>query len=172
MSAKPPIKVSNWMQALSDFMVARPDARAYEAAAFFGVTEAWLSTVKNSDAFRRFHNERRDEHFSRISTDVGEKLQALAEVSLDELTERVEEQRQELSIQTLHDVGKMSLQALGFGGRGAAAVNVNVNQDNRSVVVHDAVALQNAREKLAETRDLNDREIVNGRLAEVKVAEG
>ena len=77
-----------------------------------------------------------------------------------------------MSIQTLHDVGKMSLQALGFGGRGAAAVNVNVNQDNRSVVVHDAVALQNAREKLAETRDLNDREIVNGRLAEVKVAEG
>ena len=95
-------KVSNWHEALSDYMIALPEARAHEAAAFFGVTEAWLSTVKNSDAFRQFHSARRKEHFDRISTNVGDKLQNLAEISLDELTERVEEQRDELSIQTLH----------------------------------------------------------------------
>ena len=162
------------MAALSDFMIAQPEARAYEAAEFFGVTESWLSTVKNSDAFRQFHNGRRDEHFDRISTGVGEKLTALTEVVLDEMTERVEESRAtiglELPLQQLHDVGKMALGALGFGSRGGSSVQVNVNQDNRSVVVLDTVALQRARGHLEKIRAGNDQAILQERLIEAEKA--
>ena len=152
------------MSALSDYMIARPEARAYEAAEFFNVTEAWLSTVKNSDAFIQFHRNRREAHFDRISTDVGDKLQGLAEITLDELTERVESQREGMSIQALHDVGKMAISALGFGSRGTV---VNVNNDNRSVMVQDTAALERSRERLALIRKQNDEELLRTRVDDV-----
>ena len=157
-------KVSNWMAALSDFMIAAPEARAYEAAAYFGVTEAWLSTVKNSDAFIQFHRARREAHFDRISEDVGDKLRSLAEISLDELTDRVESQRDSLSVQTLHDVGKMAISALGFGSRGG--VVINQHNDNRSVLVNDQSALARSRERLALVRKENDEQILQTRVLE------
>ena len=162
-----PIKVSNWMQALSDYMIANPESRAYEAARFFQVTEAWLSTVKNSDAFRQFHDKRRKEHFGQISTDVGEKLQALAEISLDEITVRVEEQRDEMSLEGLQKIGEMSLKALGFGG-GRGGITINNNEDNRSVIYADAAALKRAQGYLKDARERNDLEIIGERKQEVQ----
>ena len=160
-------KVSNWMQALSDWMILNPQARAYDAAEFFGVTEAWLSTVKNSDAFKQFHQMRRDQHFDRISEDVGGKLQNLAEISLDELTERVEEERDQMSIQTLHDLSKMAVGALGFGNRGGGVV-INQHNDNRSVLVNDQNALAESRERLAAIRKENDKALLESRVTEVE----
>ena len=157
------------MQALSDFMIAHPQARAYEAAKFFNVTEAWLSTVKNSDAFVQFHNTRREDHFERISEGVGDKLQTLAEISLDEMTERLEQEREQLSLDALQNVGKMAIGALGFGGRNA--VNVQVNQDNRSVIVNDSAALARSRERLKQIRAQNDKAILSERIVEVEEAE-
>ena len=171
-------KVSNWMQALSDFMVAHPQARAYEAAEFFGVTEAWLSTVKNSDAFQYFHSERRNIHFDRISNTVGEKLQTLAEISLDEMTERLEEQRDELPISVLQDVGKMAIGALGFGsktnGNGMAVqVNVNGNGVNaNNILINNQSALERSREKLAQIRQTNDVYAKEQSLALEQLSEG
>ena len=163
-------KVNNWHQALSDFMIANPEAKAYEAAAFFGVSESWLSIVKNSDSFKDFHQKRRDQHFDRISTGVGEKLETLAELTLDEAIERVEESKAEgsqaLPMSALTDLSKMALNAMGFGGRGG--VQVNLNQDNRSVVVNDAAALKRARETMAEIRGENDRQIIEGRVSDLQ----
>lgn len=147
-----PRKVNNWHQALSDFMIQHPEMRAYDVALVFGVTEAWLSTVKNSDAFKQFHDARRKEHFDRISTTVVDKVQALAEISVDELTARVETEREDMSVQALHDVSKLALQALGFGGR---QPQVQIN-DNRQVVVGDTEALQRSREVLKSLRARND----------------
>ena len=164
-----PVKVNNWHQALSDLMFKCPEMRAYEVAEFFGVTEAWLSTVKNSDAFVQFHNQRREKHFSRVSAGVGEKLTALAEISLDEITERVEEERDSMTLSSLHDIGKLALGALGFGSRGPA-VNVNVsNNDNRSVIVNDAEAVRRGRNLLKQVREQNDESILETRIATTEV---
>ena len=74
----------------------------------------------------------------------------------------------------------MSLQALGFGGRGAGVIiNDNRNQDNRSLVLADAAALKRAQGLLRNAREQNDQEILIERaegMAEgvviEKVAEG
>ena len=160
----PPIKVSNWMQALSDFMIAFPEAKSRDAAAYFGRTESWVSTVKTSDAFKTFHGMRRELHFDRISEDVADKLNTLSEMTLDRAIDRVEEQGDTMPMSVLLDTGKMALNAMGFGGRGNG-VSVNINQnDNRSVVINDANALARSRERMKAERALNDQRIIEGRV--------
>ncbi|MDE0330998.1 MAG: hypothetical protein OXL41_03950 [Nitrospinae bacterium] len=149
-------RVSNWLMALSDFMIACPDASAKQAAQFFGKSEAWISQVKNSDAFRSLHSARREEHFDRISGSMREKLTTLAEVSIDELVDRIDTNRDKVTFGQLHDAGKLALNALGFGGSGTRNGGVNVNVDSRTVVVHDAEALERSRETLRQLRERND----------------
>ena len=167
MAVVQPKKVSNWMVALSDFMIANPEARAYEAAMFFNVGESWVSIVKNSDAFKNFHNARRDLHFDKISETVVDKVQGLTELALDELTDRVETDRGTMPVRELTEISKMALNSLGFGGKNS--VQVNVNQDNKSVTINDSLALQRSREKMDKLRTLNDTEILTERAAAVEV---
>ena len=165
-----PKKMNDWYKALSDFMIAQPQARAYEVAEFFQVSEAWLSQVKNSDAFKQYHQARRDDHFSRISAGVGEKLTAVAETSLDEIQDRLETQRDALPINTLHDISKMALGALGFGGRGGGNVHIHNNgADQRTVIVNDRSALERGRARLAANRQRNDQAIVEQRAEEAGI---
>ena len=161
-------KVSNWNQALSDFMIAQPQARAYEVAEFFGVSEAWLSVVKNSDAFKEFHNRRRETHFDRVSGDVSDKLTAIAEMTLDELSDRIESERETIPLNALQSMGKMALDAMGFGQKGS--VHVNMNNDNRTVVVNDAKALERSRQRLKQIREANDEVVVADRLKAVSTS--
>jgi len=155
-------KVSNWNEALSEYMIMYPEHRSWQAAQFFGVTEAWLSTVKNSDAFKDYHSRKRLEHAERISTSTVDKLEALSEICLDELTEKVEAQREVIPITTLLSIGKFSMEALGFGTKNN--VNLTLQQDNRSVVVNDVSALEKSREHLNKLRERNDEVILTQRL--------
>lgn len=165
-------KVSNWMEALSDFMIQHPQCSAHEAALFFDKTESWISIVKNSDQFREYHAQRRDAHASRISEDVVGKVGALTEISLDALTEKVEEGRETLPVSTLKDVAELGLKAMGFGGRGPSVlINQDNRQmnDNRQVHIADTEALHEAREIMKRVRDENDR-VLEGEAEEVHPA--
>ena len=162
-------KVSNWMEALSDYMIANPDASARDAAVFFDKSQSWVSITKNSDSFIAFHKARREQHFERVSTSVGEKLTALSETALDTIQEKLEINRDDLPMNQLIDLNKMALGAMGFGaGRGGHNVNVSVEVDNKkTIVVSDRAALDRARQVLAERRQENDKLLCEQRVGEM-----
>jgi hypothetical protein len=145
-----------WHEALLEFILANPRASGVEIALYFNVTEAWVSTVKNSDAFQELWAKRRGEHFSRVSSSIAEKVTALAEVTVDTLTDEIEKSKRkgELKIETLKETADMALKALGFGAKGVQsplASTINIQQNNFSV---DKETLARAREqkmKLAQT---------------------
>ena len=131
-----------WHEELLEFILANPRASGAEVAFYFGVTEAWVSTVKNTDAFRELWAQRRAEHFSRVSTGVAEKLTTLAEVTLDALTDKIEKDKRSGEVQytTLKEVSEMTLKSLGFGAKPAAQVNAPVVNVNNYVVDKDTLA--------------------------------
>ena len=150
-------------EAISDYLIANPEARGGDVAEFFKVSESWLSIIKNSDAFKQFHSAKRKEHFDNVSADVVAKLTATAEMSLDEINFRLEAgNREKLTLRDLGETAKIALGGLGFGrDRGGGSTTIN---DNRTLVVNDAVALAKARERQGQLRELNDR-VIEGELA-------
>ena len=153
MSASASIKkVRAWHEELLEFILANPRASGMEIALYFNVTEAWVSTVKNSDAFQELWAKRRGEHFSRVSSNISEKVTALAEVTVDALTDKIEQQKRkgELEIQTLTEVSNMALKALGFGAKREASTGVNVSVNTGPTYVVDKDTLAKAREAKAQ----------------------
>lgn len=150
-------KVRAWHEELLEFILANPRASGAEIALYFNVTEAWVSTVKNSDAFQELWAKRRGEHFSRVSSSISDKVVALAEVTVDALTDEIEKKKRknELEIQTLTEVSNMALKALGFGMKresvNSPGVNVNVNTGPTYVVDKDTLArARDAKTKMLE----------------------
>jgi hypothetical protein len=144
-----------WHEALLEFILLHPRASGQEIALYFNVTEAWVSTVKNSDAFQELWAKRRGEHFSRVSTNIAQKVTALAEITIDTLTDEIEKSKRkgDVKIETLKEVGDMALKALGFGNKGVQTPigTVNIHQNN---FVVDKDTLARAREqkmRLAQT---------------------
>lgn len=141
-------KVGVWHEDLLEFLIANPRASGAEVALYFNVSEAWLSTVKNSDAFQELWAKRRGEHFSRVSSSIVEKVTALAEVTVDALTDEVEKKKRnnDLEIQTLTEVSNMALKALGFGAKRENSTGVSVNVNTGPTYVVDKDTLARARE--------------------------
>lgn len=132
-------------------MLAHPRASLRETAFYFNVSISWLSIIKTSDAFKELWEKRRNEHFSNVSASVAERVTALAEVSVDALTEQLEKEINAgtANIDTLKEVSDMALKSLGFGGKGAqtnaVANNITNNIQNNNIIV-DKETLSRARE--------------------------
>ena len=134
-------KVSHWHEAISNFIIARPGSRNHELAAAFGMTESWMSTITNSDAFKQYHAERVQAHQGRLSKSVIEKVEDLAHLSVDVLEERIQSERDKIGLGLVRETADMALKACGYGGKHTPAVQVNLS-------VVDPSTLARAREKM------------------------
>lgn len=143
-------KVRPWHEELMDFMLAQPRAGLKEASDYFGVSMAWLSTVKNSDAFQVEWAKKRKEHSSAVSQTIVERVEALAEVCLETMTTRLEREGQSIGLTTLREVSETALRSLGFGqnsrASGEKAGSGNTTIMNSNVLVVDRETLARARE--------------------------
>lgn len=155
-----------WHEELLEYTLANPRASLQEAALFFNVTVSWLSIVKNSDAFKEMWAKRRPEHFSRISAGVSERITALAEVSLDALTNRIEKDVREgnATVATLRESADLALKAMGFGNKGNTSPLVQTNVQNTTNVFVDRDTLARAREAKAKLQ-----KTIEGELAAARV---
>lgn len=133
--------------AIMDFMLANPRIPYSGVAAEFGVTQAWLSTVINSDIFRAQLNARRglmDEHVNR---DIVTRLQGLAKKGLSEMESILDDE--EVSAATKLEVAKTSLTALGYlGSKGSSPVQVNIQSNTQNNITTRSDILQAARDRL------------------------
>lgn len=132
---------------IMDFMLSNPKLPYSEVAREFGVTQAWLSTVINSDLFRAQLAQRRglmDEHVNR---DIVSRLQAVAKKSVAFMEDVLDDE--EVSAATKLDVAKTSLTALGYlGTRGGTPVSVNIQTNNNTNISARSDILQAARDRL------------------------
>ena len=120
-------KISYTHDAMIDLIIAEPAVSQGDLAKFFGYTQSWVSTVKNSDAFQARLAERRGELIDpAIVASIDEKFRALADSSLSMLIERVNgplKVTDDFLIQT----AKLSAGALGYGAKpvgGAQTTNI------------------------------------------------
>lgn len=141
----PPAKVVDWHESLADYMILRPHASLAELAAHFGVTTIWIGVVRSSDSFRELMRTRREVHAKLVSHSVIQKVEALAEQTVEELSKRMSEEK--VPLDTVREIGDMALKSLGFGGRGGTIGPAGAIQQNVTVVV-DREALAEARAKM------------------------
>lgn len=107
-----------------DLMLAAPELKQGQIAKMLGVTEAWLSQVINSDAFKAYYAMRRKEHSEKVSKSVIERVEDLAHETLDVLYHRVRNEGEMLKLRDLKDTAEMTLKALGYGGKETQSVNI------------------------------------------------
>lgn len=143
-------KVNWWHEQIVDWELENPDGALGDAAEFFGVTQSWLSTVRNSNAFIDYRNRRMGEHRTLLSLSVIDKVENLAHVTLDAMQERVEQERHTLGLTALRETAAMALKACGYGPKpqgNTPTLNVNVG-------LIDPARLAAARERMRQVQAL------------------
>lgn len=115
-------KVSYTHDAMIDLIIENPAASQGEIAAHFGYTPGWVSQVFNADAFKERLAQRKDELVDPvIRASIEEKLQALADKSIQVLLEKLHQtQNPNVAIRSLD----VTMRSLGYGAK-QASVQVN-----------------------------------------------
>lgn len=134
--------------AIMDFLLANPKIPYSAVATEFNVTQAWLSTVVNSDVFQAQLRSRRSLMDDHVNRDIVSRLHTIAKKGLEEMECMLDDE--EVSSATKLDVAKTSLTALGYlGSKGASPVTVNVqnNTQNNTISARSSI-LQEARNRL------------------------
>ena len=149
-------KLSAWHAAIVDWEFFNPEKNMSECAKRFGVTEPWLSSLRNSDLFVAYREERRQNHNGMVSETVIDKAERVAGITLDVMAEKLEKEGTDISFSALTEVGGLMLKSLGFGERQAQNIpsGFTVNID-----VASSGALKEAREKMAQLREDNAKEV-------------
>lgn len=117
-------RVSYTHDAMIDLIINNPRISQNEIAKHFGYTAAWVSRIKNSDAFQqRLAARKADLVDPSILATLEEKFAALADRSMDIIQEKLElTQSPDLAFKAL----ELSSKALGYGAR---QQNVAVQQN-------------------------------------------
>jgi hypothetical protein len=139
-----------WYWSFIDWMIANPAANIKDAAPLFNVTPQCLYIIKNSDAFKRHFDIRVKEISTGLNmevvgafSDVASKTAALAEQTLDALSEKV--QSKEVLTQDLISVAELTLKKLGYDAPAPQGPGTSVNV---TVISANADALAKARARL------------------------
>lgn len=91
-------KVAPRHEQIVNWFIANPHRTNADCAAFFGITQAWLSTIKRSDAYQarmracldEMAEETRAEYLAQLDLGTLGKLQVAADLAVEKLTEKIE----------------------------------------------------------------------------------
>jgi hypothetical protein len=141
-----------WHENLIDWLIANPSMNRRQCADAFEITYTWLSVIMNSDLFKERLAIRQEEHAKLISRTVIDQAQAVAEQSLDALSDRLETEHKTLPIGEIREVAALALRTLGLGTPAAMPQNV-INANSVNVLSVDSAALANARARMRESQE-------------------
>lgn len=151
--------VNWWHEQLATWLLSNPDKMLSDAAKHFGVTQPWISIVKNSDAFIDYYARRVDQQFEGSVLGVTEKTRAMTEMALDAILTKLETNSSVMTTEQLLEVSKTGLRAMGYGANAkspAPSVNLNiavVNQGELAAARERMHALSGIRPAEAATQD-------------------
>jgi len=141
----PPAKILWWYERLADSLIANPQLTLGEIAAQFGCTQAWLSTIKNSDVFKEYWTRRSNEASKDLLGELRSKGMAAAEMAVDALNRRLELEADSLPIPTILEVADISIKRFGYDSGGKKGQAPTVNNFNLGVVTPTELAEARAR---------------------------
>jgi len=134
-------KMRWWYEALADYMLANPTALQNDIAAHFGRSAATISLVINTDAFKAYFRQRRNEFQTSLGETVKTKLMNVADKSLDAILDKLEKKRDTIPLESLQKNTEMTLKALGYGNSNGPSVVVNTGSTTHNSVVVPNVSL-------------------------------
>lgn len=145
-------------EAIIDWLIANPDRNQGDCAEDFGLTQAWLSRVVNSDMFQVKYQERLAQKRERLDEELAYKLSDLANKTVGAVRRRIDSGA--CSDKFLGDTMDRTLAALGFTqdskGVGPPATTVNV--------LVDAKTIELARERSLANSGNSPAKIINGEV--------
>lgn len=114
-------------EAMIDAMIANPAISGGELAAMFGYTEAWISTIRSSDAFREKLAERKTELVNPVVlASVEERFDIITRLAQEKVIHELSKPVQEVSIDVAMQAAALGAKGAGRGGFGSK-VQVNVS---------------------------------------------
>jgi hypothetical protein len=124
--------------ALMDYMLANPTVPMWAVANHFGRTQAWLSTIVNSDLFQAHMHERRKLIEDDQQRHINAKLFSAASQGLDALIAGISDD--EVSISEKRAITRLALEASGqIGNKSGPSVVVNAVAQSSTAANSDAV---------------------------------
>ena len=111
-------KLTHKHDAIMSWLILNPEKSQRECADYFNVTQAWLSSLVNSDIFRSAMRARTDEVHVRIADSIPAKLSNLAHLGTSKLEEKLEKSEDPEFILSATD---KILHRMGYGPQGARA---------------------------------------------------
>jgi hypothetical protein len=132
-------------QAIADWLIANPDRSQGECAQAFGLTQAWLSVIINSDIFKEYIQARLAEVSTPVLYSLREKLLGVAHRAVEKLGSCVDNSQDPEYILAAAD---KALHRLGYAPTRGPAVHVSgpTNQQTNVYVV-DRETLDGARRR-------------------------
>lgn len=109
-------------EALADAMLTNPTATVAELAATFGRSPAWVSLVRNSDAFREILYRRRNDTVDPVITaNIEQRFQIVANRSLEILMDKLARDTKDVPDALALEAAKLGARGLSLGGFGTKA---------------------------------------------------
>lgn len=143
---KPEIqKVRYTHEAMIEMIVANPSVSQGELARTFGFSDAWISTVVNSDAFQAKLAQVKEELINpEIRIQINERFRALATKSVQVLMEKLSGPANQVSDQVALRAAELGAKALGLGGNAPAMTTVITSEDRLQGLAHRLTGLMKA----------------------------
>lgn len=134
--------------AIMDFMLTNPQVPMWAVASHFNRTQAWLSTVVNSDLFQAHFHERRQLMEQSQAEAIKDKLFNMASKGLDKLIGGLDDD--EVSVSEKRAITRLGLEASGMlsnakGPQTQVVVNNNNSNDVKAV---NMTAVEEARQRI------------------------
>lgn len=124
--------------AIADWLIAHPGkGQQKPCAQVFGITESWLSTLINQDAFQSLLKVKQDEVFQQVIIPLQDKIAGVAHASVEKLGDILDDTKDGRLVK---DIADSALKALGYGGQKTAAQLIINNTQNNLTVNQDALA--------------------------------
>lgn len=128
-------KMRWWYESLADLMIANPKMTQAELASHFGRTTVTISIITNTDAFKAYMRQRRNELQISLDQDVRSKLLRLTGDTLDVMIDKIDKKKDTLPIAELNRTAEMALKALGYTSDKPSVVVNNAPTQQTTVVV-------------------------------------
>lgn len=135
-------KVRYTHEAMIEQIIMRPEISQGELALMFGFSDAWISTVINSDAFQAKLAQVKEELINpEIRIQINERFRALATRSVQVLMEKLSKPADQVSDQVALRAAELGAKALGLGGNAPAMTTVITSEDRLQGLAHRLTGL-------------------------------
>lgn len=140
----------SWYSHIADWQLENPGGKLADCAAALNKHVNTISLIVATDMYKEYFARRREEWTKQHDWAIISKTTRVAEKSLDLMLDKMEKQGDKIPMNIVTDVATSALDRLGYAPKQSPSVEVNVNTDNRKVVMVpiSANALEEARDAI------------------------